>query len=67
MKHPITSDALRVRVYPVLCEAVERGVAYGLARAYKHTETPTREQIAEAVEHAVLHEICEWFDVEGAE
>ena len=63
MKRP----GLRVKVYPVLCEAVERGVAYGLNRAYKHTETPTREQIAEAVEHAVLHEICEWFDVEGAE
>lgn len=52
-----------VRVYAVINDAVERGCAHGVARAYKHTEHPSREAIAEACAHAVmleLNEVLRW-------
>ena len=54
----------KVKIYPVLAEAVETGVAYGLNRAYKHTDTPTRETMAEVITTAVLHELCERLEVD---
>ena len=40
---------------------VEDGVAFGILRAHKHTETPTREELEQAIARAVLEEIDEWF------
>ena len=60
----IGSAAVRARVYPLLVAAIEAGVAYGLHRAYKHTDAPTREQMAEALEQAVINEILERFEID---
>lgn len=57
----ISSEKIRAKVYPLMRDAVEVGVAYGVARAYKHTDTPSREQLREAVEQAVMQEISERF------
>jgi len=34
----------------------------GWNRAHKHHESPDPESIRNAIEIAVLNEICEWFD-----
>jgi hypothetical protein len=47
--------------YKLIEQCVESGVAYGLTRAYKHTDKPTSEQMKEKITQAVMHEICEWF------
>lgn len=47
--------------YLVLSECVEDGVALGYTRAHKHTDTPTEQQIKEAIEQAVMTEICQYF------
>ena len=57
------SPGLRVKVYPVLADAVEAGVAYGLRRAYKHTDTPDHEAMIETITREVLNEICDRFEV----
>jgi hypothetical protein len=54
---------MKPKVYPVLDMAVENGVHYGLNRAYKYTDDPTREQIVAEVTDAVMNSICEWFDL----
>jgi hypothetical protein len=54
---------MKPKFYPVLEMAVEDGVAHGLNRAYKHTDTPTRDQVVSAVSDCVLTSICEWFDL----
>ena len=51
------------KTWPLLREALEAGAVYGVNRAYKHTDTPTREDIADAVVDAQLTEICERFAV----
>ena len=54
---------MKPKVYPVLDMAVENGVHYGLNRAYKYTDDPTREQLVAEITEAVLNSICEWFDM----
>jgi len=53
---------MQVKEYTVLTDCVERGVAIGMSRAYKHTDTPTLDYIKRQIEDAVLSEICEYFD-----
>ncbi|MBI4151840.1 hypothetical protein HY496_02620 [Candidatus Woesearchaeota archaeon] len=61
-KLPVSAEGLKVKAYPVLCQAVEEGVAYGWNRAHKHTSEPGEEVIREQIEQAVLNEVCERFD-----
>ena len=44
--------------------AVEEGVAYGVSRAYKHSDNPTHEYMTNCISDAVLNSICEWFDLD---
>jgi hypothetical protein len=55
--------SLKPKTYPILVDAVENGVKYGYHRAHKHNN-PDQEQITDAVISAVLHEICEWFEID---
>ena len=61
----IKSETIRARVYPLMREAVEAGTAYGWQRAHKHVDDPTPEAIKEAIEQAVMNEICERFQFDG--
>lgn len=60
-------SGLRVRVYPVLVEAIEAGVAYGWNRAHKHVASPTEQEIRGAIIDAVINEMCERFEIVDGE
>jgi len=53
---------MQVKEYTVLTDCVERGVAFGMARAYKHSDTPSTEYINGQIVDAVLVEISEYFN-----
>jgi hypothetical protein len=53
---------MQVKEYTVLTDCVERGVAHGMARAYKHSDTPSPEYINGQIVDAVLVEISEYFN-----
>ncbi len=48
--------------YKILSDALESGVAYGVRRAYKYTDEPSREDIIEQVRQSVLGSVWEVFD-----
>lgn len=54
-----TASVVRVNAYAVIARAVEEGVVYGISRAHKHTDHPSREELREAIEQAVLNDLCE--------
>ena len=60
--------SLKPKTYPILVQAVEEGVAYGLHRSYKHSDIvnsePTQYQIKDAITNAAINEIFEWFDID---
>lgn len=52
---------IRPKSYQLMDMCIEHGVERGLHRAYKHNDNPTKEQISDAIQVAVMHEISEWF------
>lgn len=48
--------------FDLIQRCIEDGVGYGYNRAFKHTDTPTPEQIKDCISMAVIQEICEWFE-----
>lgn len=60
----VRPGVLRVRVYPRMEAAVERGLLYGLRRAEKYAtkRQPMREQIIEHCQREIMTAIAEDFD-----
>jgi hypothetical protein len=55
---------MKAKEYNLIAQCVETGVMLGWNRAHKYDENPDPEAIRNAIEQAVLNEICEWFDFE---
>ena len=53
---------MKAKEYNLIAQCVETGVMLGWNRAHKYDEIPDPEAIRNAIEQAVLNEICEWFD-----
>lgn len=53
---------MKPKEYLVLQMCIENGLAFGLNRAYKHTDEPTKDQILDAIEQALMEEIHQWFE-----
>jgi hypothetical protein len=53
---------VRVRERPVIEQCVEVGVMRGIRRAFKHSETPAREDLEREAIRATLEEINEAFE-----
>lgn len=47
--------------YRILQMAVRDGAAIGYRRAFKHNDDPDDEQVIDAIEQAVMAQVCEWF------
>lgn len=58
---------MKPKFYPILTDCIERGVQFGLNRAYKHEDNPSREVIAQIIESEILNQLHEYFvfDNEG--
>lgn len=53
---------IRLNTYPIIEEAVYRGVLAGLNRAKKHIADPAEDYVRECIRQAVLSELCEVID-----
>jgi hypothetical protein len=58
---------LFLKTYRIIEDAVESGVAYGIRRAYKHTDNPSETALQENIEHAVMNALSEVIDFERYE
>ncbi len=55
-------SVVRVRLYPVIARAVAEGVGWGISRAHKHTDKPSRDVLAENIEREVMNALSEILD-----
>ena len=55
---------MRAKTRVILEQCIEDGIECGFTRAHKHTDNPSPETIALAIEHAIWLEIDERFDFE---
>ena len=52
----------KVNIYTVISRAVEEGITYGINRAYKHTDTPSRDILEQEIGIAVMNALAEVVD-----
>lgn len=55
---------MKPKAYAMLATTIEQGVMFGLARAYKHTDTPTRETLQSCLEDALHNAFDESWEME---
>ena len=53
---------MKPNFYKILQRAIEVGATAGLYRAKKHNDAPCDGEIIEAIERAIMLEVCEYFD-----
>jgi hypothetical protein len=58
---------MKPNTYRIITDCIETGIDVGWLRAHKHTDTPSDEQIKDAIYQAVMSEIAEYFTFESAE
>lgn len=59
------TNTLKLRVYEVVSRAVDEGISYGLNRAYKYADNPTREDFEERIRDAVMSALCDVVDFDS--
>lgn len=52
---------MRPRMYDILGMAVEEGIDYGWARAFKHDDDPADDRIKSEIAQAIMNEVCNYF------
>lgn len=55
------------KFYKVLDTCIETGVKFGLNRAFKHDDNPSKEVIEEHIQREIMNQMYEWFDFEEQE
>ncbi len=53
---------MKVNERKVIDRCIQDGTAIGYNRAHKHTDTPTRKDLIDAIRDAIDSEINEWID-----
>lgn len=61
----MTKKQVKLRLYKVISRAVEEGVAYGVNRAFKYSDAPSRESLQEHIEREVMNTLDEVIDFTG--
>ena len=55
-------NKVKFKAWQVISTAVEEGAAHGVHRAYKYTDHPSENTIAESVESEVMNSLAEVID-----
>jgi hypothetical protein len=48
---------MKPKIYTILSEAIEIGIRFGYARAFKHTDSPSESAILEDIHDAIMVEV----------
>ena len=58
---------MKPKFYPILTDCIERGVQFGLQRAFKYDDNPPQHLIEESINSEILNQLHEYFvfDSEG--
>ena len=47
----------------VLGMCIQEGIAFGYARAHKHTDTPSEADLKREIEQGIWNQVWEWFEI----
>ncbi len=55
---------MKPKLVPVLEMCISSGAGLGVARAFKHNDNPSYEDLQDKVAQAIWEQLHEWFDFE---
>jgi len=50
---------VKIDAYRVIDAAVENAISYGYSRAFKYTDSPTKDQIMDEIHRSVMNNLCD--------
>ena len=53
---------MKPKLLSLLERCIEDGIALGYNRAFKHNDSPSKEEFQHEIHKAIMNEIYEWFD-----
>ena len=53
---------MKIKLYNLISECVEKGIERGYRRSHKHTETPEQGYIFDNIHTDIMGELCEYID-----
>ena len=57
---------MKVKMYNLISECVDRGTQRGYRRAHKHLDNPDEVSIVDNIQREIMNELCEYFDFNDA-
>jgi hypothetical protein len=58
---------MKVKMYNLISECVERGVERGYRRAHKHVDNPDQVSMVDNIHREIMNELSEYFDFNDAD
>ena len=55
---------MKVKLYNLISDLVEKGAERGWKRAFKHSDSPNDAQIVSSIHKYVMEELCEYINFE---
>ncbi len=52
-------ETVKLKSYDIISRAVEEGIAFGLNRAYKYADNPSREDFEQRIRDAIMSELTD--------
>jgi hypothetical protein len=56
---------MKVKMYNIISECVEKGAEHGYNRAHKYFENPDKVSMVDNIHREIMNELCEYFDFNG--
>jgi hypothetical protein len=53
---------MKVKMYNLISECIERGVEMGYNRAHKHVVNPDKISIVDNIHREIMNQLCEYID-----
>jgi hypothetical protein len=53
---------MKVKMYNLVSECIERGVEFGYNRAHKHVDNPTKDYVVENIHREIMNQLCDYID-----
>lgn len=50
---------VKLDAYRIIDDTIERAIRYGYSRAFKHTDSPTKDHVIDEIHRSVMNDLCD--------
>lgn len=53
---------MKIKMYNLISECIERGVDFGYNRSYKYVDNPDKTSMVENIHREIMNQLCDYID-----